>query len=700
MNRRVGLFIAGLLMAHMLSAQQQSKDTPPPQYIQTSGATVSFQNAPGSGTISLEYLFTSGISAPTCTVQGVGQGGTAVTLTAVSGTNPYTTATNAIVTFAGGYFRYTASCTYTGTGTITVAFVGIQAKAGSSSGGGGGSVAANATTLVSNVKSVLTASATGVNLVAAYLHADCTQPYKDYSGNGYDGVAISGTAEPVCTAQGLNYALTNTYNAWQMNQTAYAAGLTYLSRLTSNAAISHAPTNSSWMGSTSASGLLLSWAGAGLNIGGTYTPAIGDVNLYYRAASSGAQMLGTTILESYLGTSNADKGNLWLNGVTAINDPGTGQNGFSSASAGVGNLYVGGANNAYGYYQGQENLTLVFSGALTPTARLQIDAFVENYALVSQSSPRIPTMTTSRIPVLLCTLDSLTAGFNVNYPWCDTRRLTTLGESVTLVNGAVSGQRASEYSSKVIPVATSVLAAQSPHNTVVVWGCTNDGGGAGCASTYLTSITVQLRNLSKPPRIIEVPMIDRVASVSDSAKNALNAQIRLSCSTLADACVSDTDPLLFADGAGGTSNANASIYFQTDAGSSHVWDGIHLNGAGEQAIANYIQIAYNWLYFSVTPSTAVPVTGATYTISTNDAYISGSPTVASAYTLPLCTGLPIGWKTTIANTSAVSAITVATSGSQTLVGSATVAANQTAVFNMIPGTNAAATCSWLRTQMM
>lgn len=112
----------------------QSKDAPPPQYIQTSGKTVTFVNPPGSGTITLEYLFTSGISAPTITVQGCGQGGTCTTLTAVSGANPYTTAANAMVSFSGGYFQYNVTATYSGTGTITVSFVGIQAKGGSGGG--------------------------------------------------------------------------------------------------------------------------------------------------------------------------------------------------------------------------------------------------------------------------------------------------------------------------------------------------------------------------------------------------------------------------------------------------------------------------------------------------------------------------------------------------------------------------------------
>lgn len=131
------LLITSLLMAHALSAQQQTKDAPPPQYIQTSGKTVTFVNPPGSGTITLEYLFSSGVSTPTITVQGCGQGGTCTTLTPSFGSNPYVSAINALATFSGGYFQYNVTATYSGTGTITVAFVGIQAKGGSGGGGGG-----------------------------------------------------------------------------------------------------------------------------------------------------------------------------------------------------------------------------------------------------------------------------------------------------------------------------------------------------------------------------------------------------------------------------------------------------------------------------------------------------------------------------------------------------------------------------------
>lgn len=183
----VSLF-ASLLMSHALSAQQQSKDTPPPQYIQTSGATVTFQNAPGSGTITLEYLFTTGISAPTITVQGCGAGGTCTTLTAITGTNPYTTATNAMVTFAGGYFQYKVTATYTGTGTITVSFVGIQAKAGSQGGGGPttfdqvGSGTNTSHGLVVGAGSVLTTAGNGV-----------------INANELNGVLLSGLATgPLC----------------------------------------------------------------------------------------------------------------------------------------------------------------------------------------------------------------------------------------------------------------------------------------------------------------------------------------------------------------------------------------------------------------------------------------------------------------------------------------------------------------------
>lgn len=185
-------FIASLLMSHALSAQQQSKDTPPPQYIQTSGSTVTFQNAPGSGTITLEYLFTTGISAPTITVQGCGSGGTCTTLTAVTGTNPYTTATNAMATFAGGYFQYKVTATYTGTGTITAAFVGIQAKAGS--GGGDGPT---------TFDQIGSGTNTGHGLVVGSGSVLTTASGGFINANELNGVILSGLASgPLCNTTG------------------------------------------------------------------------------------------------------------------------------------------------------------------------------------------------------------------------------------------------------------------------------------------------------------------------------------------------------------------------------------------------------------------------------------------------------------------------------------------------------------------
>jgi hypothetical protein len=183
-----------LLLVPLLSAQQQSKDTPPPQYIYASGNAATFPNPTGSGTVTFLYSLPSGLTGVSITAQGCAQDGiTCTNLTPVTGANPYTGTTSAQTQFTGGFFQYIITATYTGSGTITVSMVGIQAKLGSGSGG--------ATTF----NQVGSGTNTGQNLVVGNGSALTPTGTGIINANEINGAPVTGTVN-----QGVRFSGTNT----------------------------------------------------------------------------------------------------------------------------------------------------------------------------------------------------------------------------------------------------------------------------------------------------------------------------------------------------------------------------------------------------------------------------------------------------------------------------------------------------------
>lgn len=105
------------------------------QTITATGQTVTFPNPPGSGSLSFEYTFSGTATGVTITSKGCMPGGTCNTLTATTGSNPYTGTSAGIAQFGSGngYAYYTVTATYSGSATITVSMVGIQARTSGSS---------------------------------------------------------------------------------------------------------------------------------------------------------------------------------------------------------------------------------------------------------------------------------------------------------------------------------------------------------------------------------------------------------------------------------------------------------------------------------------------------------------------------------------------------------------------------------------
>ena len=193
-------------------------------------------------------------------------------------------------------------------------------------------------------------------------------------------------------------------------------------------------------------------------------------------------------------------------------------------------------------------------------------------------------------------------------------------------------------------------------------------------------------------KVIVLPMLSR--NGKDVTKNLINALLRTQCNTFADICVSDTNPLLYAD----------------NAYSNTTWfgDGTHPTQAGQNLLGSYtFGAAYNWLHFASNQSGPNIVAAASSTVTTNTAYqfayTVAAPTAnGQTFTLPTCVGLPLNAAMTFDNPqSAFSGVTVkAANSAETVngidasVAGITIASNSKSVFRMVPGPTATGGCRW------
>jgi hypothetical protein len=223
---------------------------------------------------------------------------------------------------------------------------------------------------------------------------------------------------------------------------------------------------------------------------------------------------------------------------------------------------------------------------------------------------------------------------------------------------------------------------------------TNDiyfGYSASQVWSFVQKLGNDARSAGCIPIIATIPSGDG----SETARQAYDALVRANWKTAGFAALDD----VAAYPALGASNAHTNT-------ACFNGDGIHLTGPGAgscyASLSGYGLLARNLgnvinMLDGSTEWNPTVTTSNAYTESYADNYALQTPTASATNTLPDCTGLT-SMKRTIINGSSSNAITVNTSASQTITGSATVAANATAVFTCELTAASTGGNYWLRTQ--
>jgi hypothetical protein len=373
--------------------------------------------------------------------------------------------------------------------------------------------------------------------------------------------------------------------------------------------------------SGTAGGLIFSFLGKATNVNDAYAPTIGSTSAYTTTSSS-ENLLGCTTDIFNIGTNaSTDPDQIFVNGV----QPAYTTQGASSAFRGIGTIQIGGSAVLGGgtYFFGVETSVVAFTRKLTTSEVLGVTQILRDYA-AQNGSLDVPLALNTPIPQIVCGIDSITYGQAVTNSYCTPTLLTGLNEAVNITHApAVQGQTMAAASSRIVPIFHPFFANGAPHNTAVLFGCTNDGAGVATCAPVMGSGATQLRRLGW--KIIAMPMLDRTGN--DAGKNAFNTAFRAQCPTFADGCLGDSDPVLYADGA-----STNTTYFL---------DGTHPTTAGHTLLATYLANAYNKLYGS-TESNYNNTSSATYTMTAADSFLRVGAT--STVTLPNCLGYTGRWK--------------------------------------------------------
>jgi lysophospholipase L1-like esterase len=519
-------------------------------------------------------------------------------------------------------------------------------------------------------------------LIGLYTHADCTNPYKDYSAAGNNGAVIGGVTQPTCSPNGLSYFLSGSLNAWALPSAVTSAGLTYIfSVLPLVTANTIGVVNQGILQSSTTGGTLNLFGDGALvgNPGTVWSPQMG-FNASYSISSSNSTMPAAAVVAYEIGTGVAgDKDQEFVNGneVTYSHQGST-----TLAAFNVGTMQVGGSTVSGGFdFFGLESVTAVYSRKLTAAEQAQVSNALANFTQIRTGMMYPVPGVTSQLSQVVCDGDSISYGVGVSNSWCSTA-LLSVGETIVVTNTSTPGKWMAAIAGKMPQEVTAYLSPQANRNTIYLHAGTNDVTfGLTAQNTWNFTARAASHAHTNNSKLIMMPMISRTGS--DANKNALNALFNAQCAQVADLCIAPDDPLLFADGA----SANAT-YFQGD--------GIHPTTAGDTLLALYASNAYKQLYGS-TLWAPTQVSAATYTVLASDNYITA--TANSVITLYNCLGysqfvhvkvLP-GLTVTVKNATAAQTIDGVDRSSAAL----SLTAGSNYQFQVVPGTTAAGGCTWI-----
>lgn len=344
---------------------------------------------------------------------------------------------------------------------------------------------------------------------------------------------------------------------------------------------------------------------------------------------------------------------------------------------------------------GEINYTVFYSTALSQTQIQQEDAYINAKVYARPGYPGNTASSSSVSPSVICVGDSLTAASNGGgVPWCNST-FTVTNNAYTFLAAYQPGNGTDTEFGPSSGHYVTLIPKAGGKSYCHFWLGTNDNGAGWTAAQIWGRLQFFAKQAAAKGCLpIIATMIDRQSE--DAAKNSLDTLIRANWRAAGFVGLDDLAaiPGLGADGAW-----NNPVVTCFDGG------GIHLTGSGTgcyNSMAGYGVVGWTLgrlinILDGATIDNPTVTTSTAYAQNIGDNYVLQTPASSATDTLPDCTGLT-GISRTITNGSGSNAITVQTSASQTITGSATVAANAIGKFTCELIGSSTGGNYWLRTQ--
>jgi lysophospholipase L1-like esterase len=505
-------------------------------------------------------------------------------------------------------------------------------------------------------------------------------PPSDISGAGNNGSLPGGANNPTGTPQGFVFG-GNANPQWFLLPAAInAGGRTYMAYLCQTFPATFFFNNHTFLSSTAANGPVLDFMG--LSTGrADWSMAMGQNNVSHFTDTKSQEFVGGCHVYTWEIGPTLDR--MFVDQT----EVGYAAQVSSAATVGVGGTIDVGRSSqlTQGYFFGTARNLLVWNRQLTTSEVQQVTQTVTQ--LSKQAGVVNPSPAFGSVPAVECGIDSITAGASTAHPYCDSTSFTPT-ETVNRFNIGVNGQSMAGFLGYGPQAYVPNIASNAPHNTLVLFGCTNDFTENGTAIPAAATCLGMTREAARVARnyglkVIVIPMISR--TTADTSKNNYDTLLNANWQQFADGYISPTDALLWADGA----NSNLT-YFQVDA--------THPTQAGQTLIGTYLTNAYNKLYGSNATSYN-STAAATYTLTAADSYLR--VTANSTLTLPSCKGYSGTWTVKVNPGLTVTLKTAAAGetidGVDRSVTGLSLTAGATATVLVVPSAPATATCTWQQT---
>jgi len=430
--------------------------------------------------------------------------------------------------------------------------------------------------------------------------------------------------------------------------------------------------------------MIVAPAGGGGNfVAGAFAPStwIGGVATGCNTILSGFHVF------AYILGSSPTKDRILIDGVEC---PYAYQNSSLGAQT-TGNLFLGSSNVglwASNGFDGNIYRAIFYPSALGISQAQSMSGLIANQ-VAQHGVATSPVNALLNAPQLHCIGDSITYGNTATTNWCANLTLARQ-PSYTINNwGVPSALLLDETGSEPNRVGQECVTAQGPAVAIVFSG-TNDflgGGGTSYAQTVVSYYMGEVQTLKKSGcQVLVATMLSRFYGGVDfdSEKNAFDEQLLSQAKAMGADGVVDfaADPNLGADGA----------YAST------TWfnDQTHPTNAGQVRLGQIASNSLNY-FFGYTAAQPHQVTANTYTLASQDDFVTAAPTANAAYTMPDCTG-PSGSIYTISNPQSAFTLTVQGGSSQPINGLAsaiTIPANSNVTLRDVPNPKTTSGCHWV-----